>query len=535
MEASLLKSASVVGSATLLSRILGLVREQVFAIFFGAGNLTDAFNIAFRIPNLLRNLFAEGALSSALVPTFTRVRHERGEVAAWRVAGLVFRSLLIVVSLLALVGALFSPQLVGFYASAFHQVPGKFELTVLMTRIIFPFFPLVALAAAYMGVLNACGKFFVPAFSSALFNLTAIVVGVSLSCVMPHYGLQPIVGMAIGVVAGALVQAVSQLPLLHEVGYRWVPRSRPGRSAERASDPGLPAWNQDPALRAMMALMIPGMAGLAATQVSVLINTVLATSQGPGAVSWLNYAFRLMQFPIGLFGASLAAAALPRVSQLAVLGDHAGVGRTLTQTLRSVFAINLPASAGLGFLGIPIIQLLFEYGHFRPEDTRSTAFALAAYAAGLTAYSVVKVLVPACYALGRTRIAVISSLLSVALTLALNLSLIRPLGYLGLALGTSVAAVFNAVFLLRVLKNYLPARELLKCFSGHLTVALAMGLLCFFSAQGFERILPDSGVVGVRLLRMGLLVGEGIGVVFVLSRVLGLPETTEVLDFFTKK
>ncbi len=387
MSGSVLRAAGAMGAATFLSRILGLVREQVFAVFFGAGNATDAFNIAFRIPNLLRDLFAEGALSAALVPTFTRVRAEQGDRRAWRVAGLVFRLLFVAVGLLSLLGIVFAPQLVGLYAGKFRAIPGKFEITVAMTRIMFPFFPLVALAAAYMAVLNACGRFFLPAFASALFNAGSILSGLALAYAMPSYGMHPIQGMAAGVVIGGAIQAFSQLPALYRAGYRF-----PARAA------GDLAWHRDPDLRAMVALMGPGMVGLAATQVNVLVNSVLATSQGPGAVSWLNYAFRLMQFPIGIFGVSLAAATLPRVSAQWVARDAAGAAETLSKSLRHVLAINLPASAGLAFLGVPIVQLLFEYGPFSSQDTQATALALTAYAVGLTAYSAVKVLVPVCYA-----------------------------------------------------------------------------------------------------------------------------------------
>ncbi len=395
-----LKAAGAMGVATLISRILGLVREQVFAFLFGAGSMTDAYQVAFRIPNLLRDLFAEGAMSASLVPTFTRTREEEGEDRAWRVAGLVFRVLFVLVTALAALGMIFAPQLVALYASAFKQVPGKFELTVRMTREMYPFFPVVALAAAYMGILNACGVFFLPAFASALFNLVSIVVGVICTQIFIHFGadwgVHPIEGMAIGVLFGGMIQAGCQLPSLYRKGYRWIPK--------RAQDP---VWYSDPRLKRMLFMMVPGTVGLAATQVNILVNTVLATSQGPGAVSWLNYAFRLMQFPIGIFGVSIASATLPKVSQQWVRQDIAGVSATLVRSLRTVFAVNLPASAGLAFLGFPIIELIFQYGRFRPDDAKATAWALAMYAIGLTAYSAVKVLVPACYALGNTRVPVI--------------------------------------------------------------------------------------------------------------------------------
>ena len=539
-----LKSAGAMGLATLISRIMGLVREQVFAYFFGAGNLTDAFQVAFRIPNLLRDLFAEGAMSASLVPTFTRTRIEEGEDRAIRVAGLVFRVLFVLVSTLSLLGILFAPELVALYASAFKSVPGKFEVTVRMTRIMFPFFPLVALAAAFMGILNAFGVFFLPAFASALFNVTSVLVGVLFSQAFAlwgqPYGLMPIEGMAIGVVAGGAVQAFCQLPTLYRKGYRWRP--------QQVSDP---VWYQDPRLKKMLWMMVPGTLGLAATQVNILINTILATSQGTGAVSWLNYAFRLMQFPIGIFGVSLASATLPRISQQWVKKDIVGVSQSITQGLRTVFAVNLPASAGLAFLGYPIIELIFQYGRFHQEDVQATAMALAMYSIGLTAYSAVKVLVPACYALGNTRVPVLSSLLAVVTTIILNLMMVRSFGYWGLALGTSIAAILNALYLLLSIRSMivrqagvLSLTPLLKSFSIYLIFSLLMGGIAFSSHALLMGLLPDasftsglgsSGLILGRCLRIGLLMVEACVFYWGLCVIFKMKEALMVTDLFMGK
>ena len=535
-----LGAAGAMGAGTFMSRILGLVREQVFAYLFGAGNATDAFNIAFRIPNLLRDLFAEGAMSASLVPTFTRVRMKEGDRRAWRVAGLVFRALVAVSVVIAVTGIVFAPELVSLYASAYKMIPGKYELTVLMTRVMFPFFPLVALAAAYMGILNACGKFFFPAFASALFNLTSIVAGVVLAFVLPHFGVQPIVGMAIGVVLGGAVQAFSQRPVLSRAGYKW-----PGRPS------GAPSWHADPALRSMMVMMIPGTIGLAATQINILVNSILATSQSPGAVSWLNYAFRLMQFPIGILGVSLAAATLPVVSRFWVDKNMPAVSGTITDSLKSVFAVNLPASAGLAFLGAPIIRMIFEYGRFTPGDTVATAAALAAYSGGLAAYSAVKVLVPACYAMGNTRIPVVSSVFSVVVTVVLNILMIGPFGYVGLAIGTSLAAVLNALMLLGAVRRLVRAEggdfafsPLAMNFALNFAASLVMGALCLLSYHGLELALPDvtlfgllgkAGIVIARVFKVMLVIAEGGILVFALARLFGLKETSAAAVFFLEK
>jgi len=538
-----LKSAAVMGVATFFSRIMGLVREQVFAYLFGAGTATDAFNVAFRIPNLLRDLFAEGAMSASLVPTFTRVREKEGERRGWRIAGLVFRVLVGVVAALAIAGIIFAPQIVGLYANSFKSVPGKFELTVSMTRIMFPFFPLVALAAAFMGILNACGKFFLPAFASALFNVASVIAGTTLALLFgafPEWGMHPIQGMAIGVVLGGLVQAGCQLPLLRKCGYRFPVKNKSDCS-----------WRKEPALRTMLWMMIPGTVGLAATQVNILVNTILATSQGTGAVSWLNYAFRLMQFPIGVFGVSLAAATLPLVARQWVRKDAAAVCQTIEKSLVHVFAINLPAAAGLAFLSSPIISLIFEYGRFTSSDTHATASALICYSVGLAAYSAVKVMVPAFYALENTRIPVVSSVLSVLINIVLNIIMVRHFGYWGLALGTSITAFLNAGFLLFAfnlkMKRIGASFRLIPVLRGfcvHAIIAAVMGVVCYFSVRWLSIAFPDDflheligrgSVPSMRAARVFFSVIEGSLIVYLLARVLGLTETLEMCNLFAGK
>jgi len=543
-QKSVLKSAGIMGVATFLSRIMGLVREQVFAILFGASNAMDAFNVAFRIPNLLRDLFAEGAMSAALVPTFTRVRHEEGERRGWRVAGLVFRTVFAVVCVIALLGMIFAPEIVGLYASAFKSNPEKFNLTVLLTRVMFPFFPLVALAAAFMGILNACGYFFIPAFSSALFNVGSILIGTSAALYLMRFpsGIDPIMGMAIGVVVGGMVQAMCQLPSLRKAGYRF-----PQRAANEST------WSQDPALRRMLLMILPGMVGLAATQVNLLVNTILATSQGTGAVSWLNYAFRLMQFPIGIFGVSLAQATLPRVSRLWVEKKHAATAEVIESSLRQVIGINLLASSGLVFLGEPIISMIYQYGRFSATDATQTANALAAYSVGLTAYSVVKVLVPVCYAFGNTRIPVISSVLSVLMTIVLNLIFVKSMGFWGLALGTSLAAIFNSVFLavaiqkmLRVNHTRLAVGPILRSLGLYLAVAFAMGLLSrgvwsfssvFLLKNVISHLASESTflIALARLASVGIAIVASAGFVLLMGRMLRLTEVIQVEEIFKRK
>lgn len=536
---SVLRSASAMGAATFMSRILGLARELVFAYLFGASSATDAFNVAFRIPNLLRDLFAEGAMSAALVPTFTQVRLKEGSQRAWRVAGRVFRLLFLITSLIAVAGILLSPLLVGIYAGAFKEIPGKFELAVQMTQVMFPFFPLVALAAAFMGILNACGVFFLPAFASALFNLTSILVGVTLVFLAPYFNIEPIVGMAIGVLAGGAVQAFCQLPALFKVGYRYQPV------------PNEPPALKDPAIRKMFKMMIPGTVGLGATQMNLLVNTILATSQGVGAISWLNYAFRLMQFPVGIFGVSLAQATLPKISEQTAKEDFKGFSETLTKSMQLSLAINLLAAAALGFLGHGIIQLLFEYGRFTSLDTESTAMALAAYAVGLAFYSAVKVLVPACYALDNTRIPVTASILSVITTIIFNVLMVKSLGFAGLALGTSISALINTLFLYFGIRFLLKKRgvefsmlPLLKTTTIYLVLGIGLGFLShlayenlnsYVSSDFFSEWIGKLSIPLVRALKLGTAFVVFGGATWILAEVLKLSEFQSALSLLRQK
>ena len=384
---TLVRSAGVIGVATMASRLLGLVRDQVLAYFFGAGDAMDAFRIAFRLPNLLRDLFAEGALSAALVPTFTRALAHGGREQAWRLASNVINHLLIVSGLIVLLGIVLAEPLVDMYAGGFRDVPGKFELTVRLTRIMFPFLSMVAVAAVLTAVLNAARLFFVPALSPAMFNAATIVCAVVFVPLSPALGIDPIFVIAAGALAGGFGQIAFQLPAASREGFRY-------RTTLETSDP----W-----LREIGRLMIPGIAGLAAVQVNLLVNSWLATGLGTGAVSWLDYAFRLMYLPIGLVGISIATAALPGISGHAGRNDRDGVRRGVSNALRMMLMLNIPATVGLVVLATPIVALIFERGRFTPSDTAATAAALACYAPGLVGYSVVKLASPAFYALGNSR------------------------------------------------------------------------------------------------------------------------------------
>ena len=426
------RNAGAVGIATMLSRVLGLLRDQTMAVLFGAGMATDAFNVAFRIPNLLRDLFAEGAMSSAFVPTFTAVRKHEGDEAAWALGRQLMMTLLAVLTALCVLGWLFAPQLVGLFAGGFAKVPDKLELTVQLTRIMLPFLPVVALAAAAMGMLNARNVFFMPALAPALLNIGMIVFGLALLPATRAFGQPAILAMAVGVVLGGLLQFVCQLPALAKLGF-----------AFRFEWP-----RADSGVRRVAGLMLPATVGLAATQVNILVSTVIAASLQQGSVSWLYYAFRLMQLPIGVFGVALATVSLPALSRAAVDRDMPALTRTLSGAVRLVFLLTVPSAMFLAVTARPIIALLFEHGRFGSADTLHTADALLMYCVGLPAFAAVGIFTRTFYALGETRVPVQASFVSVGLNIALNLLFVGPLaslglGHAGLALATSLTSIVN--------------------------------------------------------------------------------------------
>jgi len=443
------------------SRILGLVRDQVLASMFGAGNAMDAFNVAFRIPNLVRDLFAEGAMSAAFVPVFMRQLASGDRSSAWRLGSNIINALLVVTGILVVLGVVFARPLVYALAADYAAVPGKVELTVRLTRLMLPFLTLVALAAAMMGMLNSLHRFFIPALAPAMFNIATIVCALLLVPVMPQFGIPPITAIAIGALIGGVAQVLLQVPLLRREGFTYTPVLN---------------WKQE-GLRRVLMLMGPGTIGLAATQVNVFINTVLATGQGTGAVSWLNYAFRLMYLPTGLFGVSIATATVPAVSRHAARDDEVGVRTTMADGLSLMMMMNVPATVGLIILAHPIVRVIFERRAFLPADTAATAAALQFYAIGLLGYSVVRIASPTFYALGDSRTPVYISIASVVANAVLNVMLVHALGYRGLALGTSIAALFNATALLWMLRARLGGLDDRRVLSSLARIAAASLLM----------------------------------------------------------
>ncbi|OFW48553.1 MAG: murein biosynthesis integral membrane protein MurJ [Acidobacteria bacterium RIFCSPLOWO2_12_FULL_68_19] len=495
------------------SRILGVVREQVLAALFGAGNAMDAYNVAYRIPNLVRDLFAEGAMSSAFVPTFTRHLTTAGKESAWRLANYVINGLVVITLIVVALGMVFAEPLVDLFAGAYRTVPGKLELTVFLTRLMLPFLTFVALAAACMGMLNSLHRFFIPALSPATYNVATVSCALLLVPLMPGLGLEPITAVAFGTLVGGVAQLALQWPVLQREGFAYRP---------------VLDWH-DEGLRRVLVLMGPGTIGLAATQVNVFVNTVLATGEGTGAVSWLNYAFRLMYLPIGLFGISIATATLPAVSRHAALDDEPRIRGTVADGLTLMLMLNVPAAAGLVVLATPIVRVIFERAAFTAADTAATAAALQFYAVGLVGYSVVRILSPVFYALGQNRTPVLVSIVTVLVNAGLNIALVRVMGYRGLALGTSIAALFNATILVTLLDRRLGSIDGRRGAGALMRIVIASALMAVAAGAAEAagaRWLPGDALV-LQVIRLGAAIGVALAVLGVAAHLLRIREFRE--------
>lgn len=430
--AGTLRSSASVSVAVLVSRILGVARESLLAALFGVSWLTDAYVVAFRIPNLLRDLFAEGALSSAFVPTFTDVMAREGKERAYRLGNLVLSAVLIVTGGLTLLGIIFARPVVLAISLGFAGNEAKLLEATLLTQVMMPILLLVSVSAAWMGMLNAQQRYAAPAFAPALFNVTSIVCGLAImfAQVPPLLGI--LLWSASTTLAG-LVQGLVQLPSLWRLGYR----------------PALVlgGWWRDPDLRRILRLMGPAVVGLAAMNVNVFINTQFAAKLGDGPVAYLNFAFRLFYLPIGLFGVALATVTTARLSQDAARGDRAALIDRVVEGSRAVWLLALPSAVGLVVLAEPVVALLFQRGRFTAEATAATVPVVQAYMLGVLPYSLVKVLSPSFFAVNHPRVPMVASLVAVASNIVFNATTYRWLGAPGLALGTTLAAVINLLVL----------------------------------------------------------------------------------------
>lgn len=510
------KSAGAVSGAVMCSRILGLIREQVFAGMFGAGYAYDAFIVAFRIPNLLRDLFGEGALSAAFVTVFSEYDTNRGDKATWQLANTVLTFFLLLLSLLTLIGIYFAGPIVDLMTVSDYQlIPGKTELTIYLTRIMFPFLVFISLSAVVMGILNTKGRFFIPAMASSFFNLGSIVGGVSLALLFNRIGKPAIAGMAWGTLIGGLLQLLIQVPTLFRTGYTF----RPTISF------------RDPGLKKILFLMLPATIGISATQINIFVNTIFASSLIQGSLSWLNYAFRLVQLPIGIFGVALSIAVMPVLGRHAAQKDYLGLQETFNSSLIMVLSLTIPATAGLILLAKPIIRLIFEHGAFTHLDTIRTSEALTYYAIGLFAYSAVKVMVPVFYALDNTKYPVIGSFIAVASNIVIIFLTIDFFQHKAIALSTSCTMTLNFLFLGFILRRKLTDFSLGPLLHGCAKIILASSVMTL-GVWGGRNLLDSwlTGAVFQQLIGVFLLVGAGAFIYYIVLYALKLPELTMIID-----
>ena len=504
------RSAGIVSIAVMASRLLGLVREKVIAYYFAAGVGGDAFYAAFRIPNLMRDLFGEGALSKAFVTTFTATDLEDGEEAAWRLASRVFNATFLLLTLITLIGIFAAPAIVDliFTGKGFQDVPldpsehfgfeSKRDLTVYLTRIMFPYLILVSLAAVTMGLLNSKGKFGLPASASSFFNIGSLIVGVWGYYLAPSFDLHRTTGMAVGVVIGGALQFLIQVPSMRRVGFHYQP---------------LLSF-RDERIRQVIRLIGPAILGVAALQINVLVNSIFA-SEGEGWLTWINRAFRLMHLPIGVFGVAISTVALPNLAKLVTAGDMEGYRRAFSYALRLTFLLTVPASIGLMVLAEPICRLIFEGGQANPLDTQQTAGALFYYAFGLCGFSAVKIATDGFYTFNDTRTPAVVSLCTVVLNITLNYLFIYRLGFdhRSLALSTSCTITLNFLALLFLLRGRAGGLGLSGIWLLLIKLALAsavMGCACWWSYTQIEGWL---GVESIIARLIGVFVPIGLGVV----------------------
>lgn len=432
---NLLRALATISSLTFLSRILGLVREILIANLFGAGMMTDAFNVAFRLPNLLRRLFAEGAFSQAFVPILSEYKSTRSEQDTRTLVDRVTTLLGLIVFLVTILGVLGAPWIIYATASGFAADPDKFALTVALTRITFPYIFFQALTALCAGVLNTWSKFSIPAFTPTLLNVSFIAAALLAA---PYFD-QPVMALAWGAFAGGVLQLLFQVPAMMQIGM-------------------LPRFSlciSDPGVMRIIKLMVPATLGVSVAQISLLINTSFASYLPTGSVSWLNYADRLMEFPSGVLGVALGTILLPSLSRLNAQGRHEDFSAMLDWGLRLALLLTLPAAVAMCVLGVPLISTMFEHGRFLANDVLQTRTALLAYCVGLSGLILVKILAPAFYSRQDIRTPLKFALITLCSTQLMNIAFVYygPLKHAGLALSIGLAASLNAFLLYRGLRS----------------------------------------------------------------------------------
>jgi putative peptidoglycan lipid II flippase len=469
------RAAGLMSVATFISRILGYVKDMILARYFGATGIADVFFVAFRIPNLLRELFAEGSMSSAFIPVVTEYQTKHGRAEANRLVSSTFIFILIFVGMICALGIIFAPAIVSAIAPGFLKEPEKFSNTVLLTRIMFPFLLFISLAALTMGALNTRGVFFIPALAPAMLNIVIIVCVLTLSMQLTD----PIVAVAIGVTAGGLVQFLIQVPSFFRQGYSF----RRQKTEDRRQNPPITKSLWHPGLKRIGLLIIPSTAGLAVAQINIFISTILASYLAEGSITYLYYSMRLIQFPIGIFGVAMGMAVLPALSEHSVKGEMEKVKEDFSFALRLLFFITVPAMIGLIALNVPIVSTLFQRGKFEYAATIGTSDALMFYSLGIWAIVGVRVIAATFYSMQDTKTPVKVAAAAMIINVIFSLLLMKPMKHNGLAFANAIASGCNFVLLFYFLRKRLGGigtKRILNSFTKTFIASAIMGLAGWF-------------------------------------------------------
>ncbi len=516
--ADIIKGVRAFTIGTAISRVLGLVRESVFAYLYGAGRSTDAFNAGFRIPNLLRDLFAETALSAAFVPILSAEKN-RGKENQNLLASNVFNVLLIIVGITVLSGIIFAPYIVQAIAFGFGKIPHKLELTAHLTAVMFPFLLFIALAAWAMGYLNTEKEFFIPSLAPAFFNIFSIATPIILFVYLQRRGIDPIFGMAIGVLLGGLLQFFIQLPMLFKKGFHYK----------------LYLNFRDPNIRRIFLLFIPVAAGLAASRINVAVDTILISFLQEKSMTWLNYAFRIMHLPLGLFGIAVGTVALPTLSKLVAEKKTPEIESTLLNSLKLVFFLTISTSIIIAFLALPITRFIYERGQFTPFDTAATTQALILYILGVPFAAGLRNVAAVYYAYKDTKTPMIASFIAVATNIVLNLALMHIIGFRAFPLSTTISSFINIYILFRALPGKMGPINLKPIirFSVILFVCAVIGGLTGWSANSILTKLLGLSFIGqgFNLLISGLV---SFLFFYISARLLGISEVKNYIKRFIK-
>jgi putative peptidoglycan lipid II flippase len=504
------RAAGVVGMATMLSRVFGFIRDMIVAGFFGAGLTTDAFFVAFRIPNLLRRLLAEGSLTVSFVPVFTEYLKNRTREEAMELADIAFTALSILLVAVSLAGVLLSPVIVTVMAPGFVKSPAQYDLAVFLTRMMFPYILLISLVALCMGILNSLRHFAAPALSPVVLNLAMILAALTLR----GFFREPIIALAVGVMAGGVLQLAMQWPFLVRMGVRLKPNFR----------------FRHPGVRRIGRLMLPAAFGAAIYQINIFVGTILASLLPAGSVSYLYYADRIVELPLGVFAIAVGTATLPSFSEQVAQGRFDELKRTIAFSLRIILFITIPATVALIALRVPIISVLFQRGEFGVQSTLLTAQALLCYAVGLWAFSVIRIIVSAFYALQDTKAPMKAAIVALIVNAVLSVALMFPLQHGGLALATSIATAVNVGMLWVILRRRigkLLGRDFYHSLGRTSLASLVMGGVILLIGMIYPWNI--TGPFDARLIHLLLCIAGGASAFFTAACLLKSPETTAAI------